>query len=75
MKTVTGMTYCSSARFRTECSNRDEVVSNLSSPLTELSSLDEDDLSSSSQSVEMNSVFDEHAAAQVNRPICLPRIP
>jgi hypothetical protein len=40
----------------------------LSSPLTELSSLDEDD-ASSSQSVDMTKGdFDEHAAAQVNRP-------
>jgi len=50
----------------TEClSIRDEVASDLSSPLTELSSLDDDDVSS----IEMaNSDFDEHAAAQVNSP-------
>jgi len=51
----------------TEClvSIRDEVASDLSSPLTELSSLDDDDVSS----IEMaNCDFDEHAAAQVNSP-------
>jgi hypothetical protein len=51
----------------TECfvSIRDEVASDLSSPLTELSSLDDDDVSS----IEMvNGGFDEHAAAQVNSP-------
>jgi hypothetical protein len=70
MNTVKGISCCSSTQFRAEClvSTSDEVASDVSSPLTELSSLDEDGLSSS-PAVEMaNGDFDEHAAAQVNGP-------
>ena len=48
-------------------SHNDEAASRLSSPLTELSSLDdEDDATSSQFSPIVNGAFDEHSAAKVN---------
>ncbi len=46
---------------------RDEIASGMSSPLTELSSLDdEDDLSSPQPSQIANGDFDDHSAAEVS---------
>ena len=53
--------------FKNYTSHNDEVASGLSSPLTELSSLDdEDDVTSSQSGPIVNGNFDEHSAAKVN---------
>ena len=76
MNTVKGLSYCSSAQIPTECSVsiRDEVASNLSSPLTELSSLDEDDVSSLQSIESATDGFDERAAAQVKHAHCFLQV-